>query len=250
MLRTFAGRRRYSGLSLIEIMISLVAGLIVIGSVLSFTASTLQANTQNIESTRLHQELRSAMSTIAADLRRAGWDENAVRAVDNLSGYSSEFKGIALGTSETANDCVVFGYDEAGGTAGNADTGEVKAFRRVLVNGVGVLEISRGADETPECDGDAATYTSFPPACSSDGWCAFSDPRVMDITALTFAQTLSPSTCTTAPCVWSRVISVTLTGRLVRATDTQRSIQTQVRVRADCLTSTTASTQCTTAPSI
>lgn len=239
------------GVSVIEIMVSLVAGLIVVGSVLSFTVSTLQANTQNVEATRLNQDLRSALNLIGGELKRAGWDENAVRVVDNLSGYTSPFRGIAVGTSVSANDCIVYGYDNSGGTAGTVQAGEVRAFRRVVVDGVGVIEVHRGGGTAvPACDGTAATYTSFPPSCSTANWCAFTDPRVVNVTALTFAQSLSPTTCTTAPCVWSRRIAVSITGRLRSSSDTVRSMQTRVRVRADCVSTATASSVCTTAPVI
>lgn len=240
------------GVSLIEVMISIVAGMIVVGSVIAFTVSTMRANAQNVEATRLSQDIRSSLSLMAGELRRAGWDENAVRVVDNLSGYTSPFRGVAVGTSVVANDCVIFGYDNAGGTAGVAEPGEIRAFRRVEVGGIGVLEVHRGGGTAaPSCTAASANYASFPPSCSTTSfWCPFSDPRAVDVTALSFVQTLLPATCTAAPCAWSRRIAVSIAGELVTSPDTVRSMQSQVRVRADCVSSATAATVCTTAPTI
>jgi type II secretory pathway pseudopilin PulG len=66
-------RRLQLGLTLIELMISIVLSLFVLGGVLYITSSTMQANTQALRSTHLNQELRAAMQMITRDIRRAGY---------------------------------------------------------------------------------------------------------------------------------------------------------------------------------
>lgn len=66
-------RRLQLGLTLIELMISIVLSLFVLGGVLYITSSTMQSNTQNLRSTHLNQELRAAMQMITRDIRRAGY---------------------------------------------------------------------------------------------------------------------------------------------------------------------------------
>jgi len=66
-------QRLQLGLTLIELMISIVLSLFVLGGVLYITSSTMQSNTQNLRSTHLNQELRAAMQMITRDIRRAGY---------------------------------------------------------------------------------------------------------------------------------------------------------------------------------
>lgn len=53
MLKPPVFAQRQTGLTLIELMIAIVAGLIVIGAALTFTVSTVRAYGENIRSTRL-----------------------------------------------------------------------------------------------------------------------------------------------------------------------------------------------------
>ncbi|HET6602740.1 MAG TPA: prepilin-type N-terminal cleavage/methylation domain-containing protein, partial [Xanthomonadaceae bacterium] len=74
-------RQRQGGFSIVEAMVALVAGLIVIGAVLAFTVATVQSNTENVQATRLAQELRALMNLVARDVRRAGYDDLSLERV-------------------------------------------------------------------------------------------------------------------------------------------------------------------------
>lgn len=259
-------RRRSAGFSLVELMLALVAGLIVVGAVLAFTLSSLRANSEFIRSTRLTQELRTTLNFVSDELRRAGYDEDAMRYVFRPASYtqSSPFSPIGVANINAGNGCIVYAYDRLPGNAGvrEPDNGEIRAIRRVdrQVNGrtVGVLEFaeSSATNTTVSCDGGSPDYTTYPATCSGN-WCAVSDPRVLDITAFTLSDagvTNLPGGSGSRP-LQIRRLGVDLRGRLIGATDIIRGVHANVRVRADCVQANPgsfsgAAGNCTTAPSI
>ena len=103
--------RRQAGFSLVELMVAMVAGLIVIGAVIVFTISTVQAYSENIRSSRLTQELRTSMNILAREVRRAGYDSASVTRVLTATNPSN-FNAVS------AAGCVVYRYDR--GVAGAA----------------------------------------------------------------------------------------------------------------------------------
>ena len=233
--------RRQAGFSLVEIMVALVAGLIVIGSVLAFTVASVRSNAEYVQATRLEQELRSAMDLVAGDLRRAGYDE---RAVKNIGlNYNSAFARLRVNDAAGApptirGNCVVYAYDRPGGTAGTLDlaNGEVRAIRRVVTNGRGALELAQSTNAVPDCSAATADYASYPAACTGI-WCPLTDPRVLDITQFQVANNLLTIPGTSPiKSVRLRELNVWLQGRLTgRSTDTVRAIDTRIKVRADCV---------------
>ena len=106
---------------------------------------------------------------------------------------------------------------------------------------VGVIEYAESADGTrPECDGDTADYSQFPPTCNTDShWCSLSDPSILNITALTFTD--NRSVVGTAPSqIALRDIGIKLDGQLRSDNTFTRSVSTSVRVRSDCYDPTIA----------
>ena len=232
------------GFSLVELMVALVAGLVVTTAVVAFTLSTMKSNGEYIQATRVTQELRNTLNLVTRELRRAGYDETSMGLLGKGSG--SPFAHLLLDNPVTVSGddyatCVVYAYDRADGTAGSRDVdrGEVRAIRwmvRDAGNGsVGVMEFAESADgTTPECDGDSPDYTQYPVACNDDShWCALSDPKVLEISQFLIhddTQILGTGTSQ----ISMRDLSVTLRGRNVGTTDTERTVQSNVRVRTDC----------------
>lgn len=249
-------RNHSRGLSLVELMIALAIGLIVVGAVLAFTLSSLTANSEYVQSTRLSQELRNSMDFISRELRRAGYDQSQlgsiaassinVPVVPRFSPIHIENDADDDGDSIDDEGCVIYAYDRAGGTSGTVDlaNGEIRAIRRAMreVDGVdvGVLEVAESASGvTPSCTGAAPDYTSYPASCSSAGWCPLSDPRLIDITALTFDTSgyITQAVTATSTPVTMREIGIDLQGQLRQSADGTftRGIRSTVKVRADCL---------------
>lgn len=263
MTTTFLPKRP-SGFSLVELMVALVAGLIVVGAVLTFTMSSLRANSEYIRATRLTQELRTNLNFAADELRRAGYDENAMNYVMRPSTYTlvSPFAAIGVDNVNSSDSCVVYAYDRLPGTPGTAelDNGEIRALRRVnrTVNGltVGVLEFAESAGTTsPTCGGGSPDYSTYPATCNAtSGWCAVSDPRVVDITAFTLSDAgvvNLPATASAKP-LQIRRIGIDMRGRLIRSQDVVRGVHSNVRVRSDCVRTNpgtySSPGRCTTAP--
>ena len=77
-----SGMHRQRGVSLIEMMIALVAGLVVSGAALALVLATMKSNSETIKATRLTQELRATADVIARDLRRARSVTDPIANVD------------------------------------------------------------------------------------------------------------------------------------------------------------------------
>jgi type II secretory pathway component PulJ len=244
------------------LMIALVAGLIVSGAVLAFTMSSLNSNTEYVASTRLTQELRSTIDYISRELRRAGYDESAIEFYSQPANASpiktSAFSALQVDSPSTNDGCVVYAYDRKdpsspGGTPDLAQ-GEIRAFRRAqaTIKGqlVGVIEIAESAAGlTPGCGGDQPDYTTYPATCNTgSGWCALTDPRVIDVTGLVVddARNITVAAVPNGTPLYIRSLGVTINGHLVTNPNVSRTVATRIRVRADCLRTPS---QCNVAPS-
>lgn len=242
---------RSAGFSLIELMVALVAGMIVAGAVLAFTASSLQSNSQYIQSTRLVQELRNASDQVGRELRRAGFNQAFVDQLQQLAGSPvvSSFAPIFISGEGTASSCVVYAYDRSPfddvTLAGTVDltNGEVRAVRRVVVavdgRNVGVIEVAESvAGDQPACDDATADYAAYPPVCEGV-WCPLSDPRMVDVTAFRVdyvSQDVAvPASDLSTLRTRVRDLEVTVSGSPANDPDVVRSVETTIRVRADCL---------------
>ena len=64
-------RRAQGGFTLIEMMVALVIGLIVSGAAIAFLVSIAKVNKENLQVTRLTQELRAVSEVINREVRRA-----------------------------------------------------------------------------------------------------------------------------------------------------------------------------------
>lgn len=233
------------GFSLIELMISLVAGLIVIGAVGAFMMSSFRSNTDFVAATRLTQELRNSMDFISREMRRAGYDEYAMDYLalpDSATKRTSDFSPMLVSGS-----CIIYAYDRTPGEPGlvNLSNGEIRGIRRVVVNGVGVIEFAESATGlTPACNGAQATYITYPATCSAAGWCALSDPRVINISEFTIDTSgyVNVNGSTTVNPLQIRDLIVRLRGNLIGDTDVTRAVESGIRIRADCMKSNPIST--------
>lgn len=103
---------RSRGVSLVELMVAMVIGLIVIGAVIALVLSMMRANNQTIQATRLTQELRATAAVIATDLRRAGGVVDPLTTATAAGG--NPFSAITvLDASQTG--CIRYGYANAPG---------------------------------------------------------------------------------------------------------------------------------------
>jgi len=129
-------KRKNKGLTLIEIMISLLLGLIVIGGAISMYISTIRSSSDIVKSARLNYDLDSVMQLMANDIKRAGYWGGAVTESDTrLNPFTLPTTTINIRTlanptvdpSPNAGDCILYSYDadEDGNIDDNNDIDDV-----------------------------------------------------------------------------------------------------------------------------
>ena len=135
-------RRRASGLTLIELMIGILVGLILMSAVISVYVASIRSNSAVLTMAQLNHEVRSVAEIVANDIRRAGFD-NAT-STRSLADLQNDYDRIAISSILRTGDCVRFGYNRS------AAAEESFGFRRVEegVGGIGVVEMKVAADNT------------------------------------------------------------------------------------------------------
>jgi type IV pilus assembly protein PilW len=97
------------GVSLIELMIAMVAGLIVTGAAVALIVAMMKSNAETIKATRLTQELRATAEVIGRDLRRSRSVSDPIGNVDVSSTIlTNECNAVTVNAAKT---CVQFAYD-------------------------------------------------------------------------------------------------------------------------------------------
>lgn len=193
--RINAGRAS-AGFSLVELMVAMVLGLIVIGSVIALVLSMIRANNQTIAATRLTQELRAVAALMANDLRRAGGVVDPLTVATANNGSPNNLYA-AIGTATAG--CIQYGYENAEG--GN--------FHAISLRD-GAIFLAAGTSD---------------PGCGSGT--QLSSPQVT-INALTFER---QSPCGTASAS-GRCIRITLAGRLTGDANITRRYSQDIYIRS------------------
>lgn len=226
---------RVSGFSLVEMLIALAVGLVVVSGVIGIYVSTLKSNSDNLKMLRLNQELRVAMDMMVRDIRRAGFRGDGATAplpIDpsTFNPFASEgtinnltIRGAGNGSP---NDCITFTYDATALNPTPSGPGIVEdddkfAYWRDVVSGVGVIKARNGGTALADsCDPDSQSITN---------------PKQVNITALTFTITLTPVPVTGVSGVDRiiRYVTITVTGQLVSDSSVERTLTESVRVQSD-----------------
>jgi len=105
------------GITLIEMMIAMLLGLIVTGTIITIFISNVRSTTENVRMIQLNQELRAAMSFITDEMKRAGYSSDSDPSYMNtLAAFDDDGDGV--------NDCFIYAYDtdSSGGAVTAAET--------------------------------------------------------------------------------------------------------------------------------
>ena len=200
---------KHRGFTLIELMISIVIGLIILAAVVGMFVTLIKSDNDNLKSIRLNQELRAAISLITRDIRRAGANQNAainsstIPPTNPFSVVGGTRLTIAANQQGILNSCVIYSYDA------NDGSNEAYGYRRDSTDGTIEARAAGGL-------------------CSASGWLTITDDHLVNITALTFTDT----TVTQAG-VNIRQITITLSGQLRRDSSVTRTLSETVKVRND-----------------
>lgn len=201
------------GYTLIELMISMVIGLIILAAVIGMFISMVKADNDYLKSIRLNQELRAAMSLISRDIRRSGANRNAAvnsatpPPTNPFASDSGTATRISIGTpGPTTGTSISFSYDEAS----DAVT-ELYGYR---------LNSTAGTERIESCKGSTAA------GCGT--WQPVTDNSLVNITALSFT-----GATVTEGGINIRQITVSVSGRLRKDSAVARTLTETVKVRND-----------------
>jgi prepilin peptidase dependent protein B len=203
------------GFTLIELMISMLIGLIILAAVIGMFVTMVKADNDYLKSIRLNQELRAAMSLITRDLRRSGYNGTASATV--IAGTANPFQEMA-----TTTTCVIYAYDV--NNNGINDGNSERFGFRLSLNGVAI--------ESRESGENCAATTN---------WDNITDENLVKITAFSVSdpdlvgddpeETVTPGK--TSAGITTHQITISLTGRLVRDPSVTRTISETVEIRND-----------------
>lgn len=155
------------GFTLVELMIAMTIMLIVSMVTVQTSANVFRSNTQSIHMVQLSQEMRSGIQLISRDIRRAGYNDDALSSYLTTQAISS---GVTMGDRDVNNiaNCLQVQYDDMEGNAKNV------VYRLRVISSVG--RISAHFDANATCDTSIA----------DNAWVDISDPVLSHITALEF----------------------------------------------------------------
>jgi prepilin peptidase dependent protein B len=172
-----ARRHHQIGVSLIELMIGIVVGMVVVAAVIAIYVSTIRGGNNTLRTARLNQELRATMDIMVRDIRRAGfngWNAAGTIVLSTDNDFAKRVAGglqtdLRVQTVVNNGDCILFAYDLS--NWGVIDASEYMGFR--LSNGA--VQMRRSGTTTNSAN------------CSDGTWDPLTDSNMVNITALSFS---------------------------------------------------------------
>lgn len=160
--KTLNTKHRQAGVTLIELMIAIVLGLLILSAATAMTVQSMLMNADALSSARLNQNLDSVIQVMVNDIRRAG--------------YSASFtggSGIDFADKEDLNivsaSCILYAYNANGNDV--LDPEEKFGFKLV-----GVEIHMRTTCPDADCAID----------CSKGTWAALIEANTVSVTGLSF----------------------------------------------------------------
>ncbi|MBE0440270.1 MAG: prepilin-type N-terminal cleavage/methylation domain-containing protein [Gammaproteobacteria bacterium] len=91
--------KKQAGITLIEMMIALILGLLVSSAIIAIFISNIKSSSENIRMIQLNQELRTVMNFMSDELKRAGYSADPQNS-DFIKDYKTP-----------TPDCILYSYD-------------------------------------------------------------------------------------------------------------------------------------------
>lgn len=173
MLKPGSLPMRQRGFSLVEMMISLVLGLVVVGAALVLVVSVVRANSQTVQATQLTSELRALLGVVTKEVQRARYMRDPLANIGQAAAARNPNNVI---DDDTAG-CLRFSYynsDPDRDSSTDDGMNRAVAMRRAVVDGVGAIFAAI-------VDVPLATVPATLPACTAAN-IRLSSPE-LDITA-------------------------------------------------------------------
>ncbi|OOZ40633.1 PilW family protein [Solemya elarraichensis gill symbiont] len=195
---------KQTGLALIELLVGLVVALLAVTFILNIYITNIRSTSETVNASRLDADLRSVMTYMVEEIRRAGyWKASVVESggtteiadpkCNPFSAYSNDLDFtdcdpvistfgtnlvVSKKTGEADNSCITFTYDRGNPSDPDDPDGILQTTNeyygiRLIENDddIGIIEIAKSIS----CDGGT--------------WNALTDPEIVDITELTFDVT-------------------------------------------------------------
>lgn len=158
---------RSPGFTIIELMIALFVTMVISLITANFAVNVFRSNTESVLMIQLSQEMRSAIQLVSRDIRRAGYEDDALARYLATQAVDS---GVVLGPIDANGDaeCVQLAYEDLGGKSVSA------VYRRRVIAEVGRVAANFEAGASCATSLDAA------------GWVDITDPLLTHIQSLEF----------------------------------------------------------------
>lgn len=250
-------KKNQRGMSLIELMIALVMGLITIAATIALYLVIVKGSILAIQSTRLNYDVDSLVQLIVNDLRRAGYWADAVSGYNPTTNpFTTNDTDINItsdwdSTTSGNQACITYAYDADLDT--NVDNDELFGFRlnsngsvslRLSANSVGVatsctdanglweaLTVTEGTEQVD------ITNLSFSLGGSSCGNVDDSSAAYPDVLCKTVinASLAYPSVATGNRLVGRRTVNINLDAQMGRDENIRKNANATVVVANDTL---------------
>ncbi|WP_019593444.1 prepilin-type N-terminal cleavage/methylation domain-containing protein [Thioalkalivibrio sp. ALM2T] len=188
--------QRYSGFTLVELMIGILVGTIVVAGVIALYITVIRGSAFVVTEARVTQDTRISMDLMASDIRRAGYSHPSRIDVSEETGmpenpFMVEDRSIAIHDHDGGDgNCILVSYDptfqyapedaslefDLSDLAGSSQF--VFGYR---LNAEGVIQILASSDLTST------------ESCEAGRWEALTDPATIRVDSLTFST--EGSTC-------------------------------------------------------
>jgi len=109
MPRHSTGHVRMRGFSLVEMMVSILIGMIVAAGAVGLIVAIARSNSETIQATRVNQELRALASVIGDEVRRSRRLHDPIALVGQGGTVNGTFDFVDVSTP----GCIVYGYQDA-----------------------------------------------------------------------------------------------------------------------------------------
>lgn len=207
--------RRFGGFTLTEVLVALAAGLIVAGSVIVFAVTAVRSNAQIVTGARVMQQMRTVLGLVTADVRRAGYYDDASRFAPQSHPIGASDVPVVRSPS-----CIVLRYDRDGAV--------YRGYRHAEHNGKGVIQSVKSRNIEPDCMSSTATGPGH--------WADITDPTIVDVKEFSFTSAAGGCTSLHGFAVITQDVNVRVKAVAAGSPTIARDLATTVRVRNDIMT--------------
>lgn len=222
--------RRMQGLSMVELLISVVLGLLVVAAGGTIAVATITSSRRGMVEARLEQDVRSALSVVERELRRAGYWSDAMfegRKPDPNQAVVARNPHVPITVTNSRQVDYTYSSKDLNNDLSSTEDFSIRVLEDAQA-GTGVLQIRRDRQGSwePLTDPDTVRITAFN----------------VNLDTQLSRQLAASNDCCTCPapapapqCRGTdlRVYSIELTGVSRSDTSLRKTLATTVRVRND-----------------